>query len=225
MKTRLEPETMGMRVYKEFPEGAVVNLGAGLPSYAFQAVVASEEKSITLHSENGVLGFGRPLRDDEKELWDVDLRNATGNYVTYKPGMCIVDHREAFDMIRGGHIDITILGAYQVSEKGDLANWTTGGESIGSIGGAVDLATSVKTVFVMMEHITKGGEPRILKECTYPLTAPECVDMIFTDLAVIKVTDKGLVLKEIAPGWSVEEVQALTQAKLHKAEDLKEIQL
>lgn len=230
MKAKIDHETMGMRVYKEFPDGAVVNVGGGLPTYAFQAATAGdeEEKTVLLHSENGVLGFGHPLRDDEKELWDIDLINATSQYVTQKPGMCIVDHRESFDMIRGGHIDITILGAYQVSERGDLASLLSPGGRVQwpSPGGAIDLATNCKRVFIMMEHVNpKDGSPRILKECTYPITARRCVDMIFTDIAVIEVTEEGLVLREVAPGWSAEEVQALTEARLRVAGDLKEIEL
>ena len=122
MTDKLSLEAMGMRVYQEIPEGAVVNLGGGMPTYLLNVAFLSEEKTVIFHSENGILGFGRPFSRDERERWDIDLMTATAQFVTQKPGMCIVDHRESFDMIRGGHIDITLLGAYQVSEKGDLAN-------------------------------------------------------------------------------------------------------
>lgn len=225
MKAKLSLEAMGMRVYQEIPEGAVVNLGGGMPTYLFNVAFLSEEKTVIFHSENGILGFGRPYRRDERELWDIDLMTATAQFATQKPGMCIVDHRESFDMIRGGHIDITILGAYQVSEKGDLANIMAPGRvRWPSPGGGVDLATNCKRVFVMMEHVTRDEKPRILRQCSYPLTAPHCVDTIFTDLAVIAVTERGLVLREVAPGWAPDEVQAATEAKLHIAEDVKEIE-
>ncbi len=225
MKEKLTLEAMGMRVYQEIPEGAVVNLGGGMPTYLLNVAFLREEKTVIFHSENGILGFGRPFSRDERELWDIDLMTATAQFVIQKPGMCIVDHRESFDMIRGGHIDLTLLGAYQVSEKGDLANIVAPGGKVRwpSPGGGVDLAANCKRVFIMMEHVTRDGKPRVLKECTYPLTSPRCVDMIFTDLAVIAVTDKGLVLKEVAPGWTADEVQAATEARLYVAEDLKEI--
>jgi 3-oxoacid CoA-transferase subunit B len=225
MKRRLDPETMGMRLAKEFWDGAVVNLGAGLPAYAYMAAVLDPDKDAVFHSENGIVGYGRPLREDERELWDMDLINATGNFVLPKPGMCIMDHAQSFDMIRGGHIDITVLGAYQVSEKGDLANWISPNRPIPSVGGAMDLAASCRQVFVIMEHTTKDGQPKIVKICSYPLTAKACVDIIMTDLGLFEVTQQGIMIQEIAPGWTIEEVQALTEPKLLLAKDLKEIQL
>lgn len=139
--------------------------------------------------------------------------------------MCFFHSADSFGMIRGGHIDITMLGGLQVSEKGDLANWLIPERGVGNIGGGMDLAVGAKRVIVLMEHVTKKGEPKIVKQCSYPLTAKECVDLIITDLAVIEVTKEGLVLKEIAPGWTVEGVQALTEPKLIIAPDLKEIEL
>jgi 3-oxoacid CoA-transferase B subunit len=139
--------------------------------------------------------------------------------------MCFFDSGISFDMIRGGHIDIVVLGAYQISERGDLANWGRPGRPATGMGGAMDLALGAKRVIVTMIHTTKDSEPRIIKQCTYPLTAKECVSTIFTDIAVIEVTPGGLVLKEIAPGWSAEEVQKLTQPKLIVAPDLHEIEL
>jgi 3-oxoacid CoA-transferase subunit B len=139
--------------------------------------------------------------------------------------MCFFDSAASFDMIRGSRIDIVVLGAYQVSEKGDLANWGRPGRPATGMGGGMDLAVGAKKVIVMMLHTTKSGEPRIVKDCTYPLTARQCVSLIFTDIAVIEVTGGGLVLKEIAPGWTVPEIQGLTEARLVPAADLKEIEL
>ncbi len=233
MKARLSPEAMGMRVAKEFFGGAYVNLGVGLPSYAYQSVGSMlAGRTVVLHTENGILGYGRPLTDDEEGQWDVNLVNATGNYVTELPGICYFDSTQAFGMARGRHLDVSVLGAYQVSERGDLANWATpdwvsptGEIMVGSVGGAMDLAIGAKRVIVMMEHTTKKGELRILKECTYPVTALRCVGLIVTDIAVIRVRQEGLVLEEIAPDWAVEEVQSLTEPKLMVAPHLEVITL
>jgi 3-oxoacid CoA-transferase subunit B len=139
--------------------------------------------------------------------------------------MCFFDSATSFDMIRGGHIDLVVLGAYQVSQTGDLANWGRPGRPATGMGGAMDLAVGCRNLIVMMRHTTKDGAPRIVNQCSFPLTARRCVDKIFTDLAVIDVTEQGLALKEIAPGWTAEEVQKLTEAPLIVAEDLKEIEL
>jgi len=181
-----------------------------------------EGRTVFFQSENGVLGYGELAPDEEK---DYELINACDQPVTHQPGMCFFDSGISFDMIRGGHIDIVVLGAYQVSEKGDLANWGRPGRPATGMGGAMDLAIGAKRVIVTMIHTTKDSEPRIVKQCTYPLAAKECVSTIFTDIAVIEATPGGLVLKEIAPGWSAEEVQKLTQPKLIVAPDLHEIEL
>ena len=234
MKAGISNEAMGMRAAKEFFDGSFVNLGGGMAgTYAYQSVSSSSgKKRVILHSENGVLGFGRPFTFDEQDKWDEDLTNATSNYVEALPGMSFFDHAQSFDMIRGRHLDFTVIGAYQVSEKGDLANWATpawmdsnGEVKIGSVGGAMDLAIGAKRVIVVMEHRTKQGEPRILKECTYPITAARCVNLVVTDLAVLEITGQGFMLKEIAPGWTVEEVQANSEANLIVSPDLKEIEL
>jgi 3-oxoacid CoA-transferase B subunit len=141
------------------------------------------------------------------------------------PGMCFFDHATSFGMIRGGHIDMTVLGALQVSEKGDLANWTFPKRGLGNIGGGMDLAFGCRKVIVTMEHVTPNGALKILTECTYPITAPRCVSLIVTDIAVMNVSEIGLVLEEVAPGWTAEEVQALTEPKLIVAEGIKEMQL
>jgi 3-oxoacid CoA-transferase B subunit len=234
MKMGISNEAMGMRTAKEFFNGAYVNLGGGMAgTYAYQSVAHTlGDRSVILHSENGVLGFGRPFTIDEQDKWDDDLINATSNYVEALPGMSFFDHAQSFDMIRGRHLDFTVIGAYQVSEKGDLANWATpawinanGEIRIGSVGGAMDLAVGAKRVIVVMEHRTKDGQPRILKECTYPITAARCVNIVITDLAVLEITKRGFLLKEIAPDWTVDEIQANTEAKLIISHDLKEIEL
>jgi len=221
MKPKLERETIALRVARELFDGAVVNLGGGIPTLASNFI--PEGKMVIFHSENGMLGFGPVEYEEGKQ--SVYLMNASGQLVTPKPGMCFFDHAMSFAMIRGGHIDITVLGALQVSEKGDLANWMIPERKVGVIGGGMDLAFGCKRVIVAMEHTTPKSELKILKECSYPLTAPNCVDLIVTDLAVIEVTKEGLLLKEIAPGWKVKEVQAVTEPKLIVDEDLKEIML
>jgi 3-oxoacid CoA-transferase B subunit len=219
MKPKLERETIALRVAKEFFDGAVVNLGGGIPTLASNFI--PEGKTVIFHSENGALGFG-PIEYEESKQ-SVYLMNASGQLASPKPGMCFFDQAISFAMIRGGHIDITVLGALQVSENGDLANWMIPERGIGVIGGGMDLAFNCKRIIVAMEHTMPNGGLKILKQCTYPLTAPNCVDLIVTDLTVIEVTKKGLLLKEIAPGWTVEEVQAVTEPKLIVAKDLKEI--
>lgn len=221
MKPKLDRETIALRVAKEFFDGAVVNLGGGIPTLASNFI--PEGRTVIFHSENGMLGFGPVEYDENKQ--SVYLMNASAQLVQPRLGMCFFDQAMSFAMIRGGHVDITVLGALQVSEKGDLANWMIPERGIGVIGGAMDLAFCCKKLIIAMEHTTPKGGIKIYRKCTYPITAPECVDLIVTDLAVIEVTKDGLLLKEIAPGWTVEEVQAVTEPKLIVAEDLKEITL
>jgi 3-oxoacid CoA-transferase B subunit len=218
---RLDEQTMAIRAAKEFQDGMIVNLGVGMPTYCSNFVPPDRE--ILFHSENGVLGFG-PIIDNPDEA-DINLINAGAQPVSPKPGMVFMDHAESLCIIRGGHIDITVLGVIQVSEKGDLANYTIPGKQIGSLGGGQDLAFCAKKVIALMTISTKEGEPKIVKECTSPLTAPTCVDQIITDVGVIDVTPEGLVLREIVPGWTPEEVQALTPARLIVPPDLKEMTL
>ena len=220
MKPRLDRETIAMRVAKEFHDGDVVNLGIGIPTLASSYI--PEGRQVIFHTENGALGFG-PIAPEGEE--DIDLINAGGQFVTRLPGMSFFHHADSFAMIRGGHVDITVLGGLQVSEKGDLANWLSPERGVGNIGGGMDLAVGAKKVIIAMEHTTKDGTPKIVKECTYPLTAKECVDLIATDLAIIEVTKEGLLLKEVAPGWTPEEIQALTEPRLLVAEDLKVVEL
>jgi 3-oxoacid CoA-transferase B subunit len=220
MKVRLDEQTIALRAAKEFQEGALVNLGYGMPGLCANFI--PEGRTVFFQSENGVLGYGELASDEEK---DYELINACDQPVTRQHGMCFFDSGISFDMIRGGHIDIVVLGAYQVSEKGDLANWGRPGRPATGMGGAMDLAIGAKRVIVTMLHTTKEGNQRILKNCTYPLTAKQCVDLIVTDLAVIQVTNGGLVLKEIAPGWTAEEVQALTEPEFIVGPGLKEIMI
>ncbi|MFH1646812.1 MAG: 3-oxoacid CoA-transferase subunit B [Chloroflexota bacterium] len=220
MKERLDEQTIALRAAREFADGSVVNLGYGMPGLC--ANLIPEGRTVYFQSENGMLGFGGLAADEEK---DYELINASDQPVLPLPGMSFFDSAQSFDMIRGGHIDTVVLGAYQVSEKGDLANWGRPGRPATGMGGGMDLAVGAKRTIVTMLHTTREGGPRIVKECTYPLTARGCVSLIITDIAVIEVTGEGLLLREAAPGWTVPEVQALTEARLTPAADLKEIEL
>jgi 3-oxoadipate CoA-transferase beta subunit len=207
---RYSRETIAARVAQDIPEGAYVNLGIGLPTLVANHLPAGRE--IVLHSENGILGMGpAPAKGEE----DWDLVNAGKQPVTLLAGGAFFHHADSFAMMRGGHIDICVLGAFQVSEKGDLANWSTGApDAIPAVGGAMDLATGAKQVFVMMEHLTKSGERKIVRECGYPLTGIACVARIFTDLAVIDVTARGLEAVDWVESLSFAELAALTGAPL-----------
>lgn len=219
-KFKLDRQTMALRVAKEFQDGDYVNLGIGIPVLASNYVPAGRE--VVFESENGVLGFGEIHTAGQG---DPDFVNAGGQPVSIIPGTCFFAHDESFSIIRGGHLDISVMGGLQVSEKGDLANWLVPERQIGTIGGAMDLAVGAKRLIIVMNHTTKDGEPRVVKKCTYPLTAVECVDLVVTDIAVIEVSKKGMVLKEVAPGWTPEEVQKVTEAKLTVAPDCHEIEL
>jgi 3-oxoacid CoA-transferase B subunit len=220
-KPKLDRQTIALRVAKEFRDGMVVNLGFGIPSLA--ASYVPPEKEVLFHTENGALGFGPFATSPDEE--DFDLINASGQFVTPQPGMSFFDHAESFTMIRGGHIDICVLGGLQVSEKGDLASWLMPGRKMGNIGGGMDLASGSKKVIVAMTHTMPNGVPKIVKNCSYALTAPNCVGLIVTDIAVIQVTEQGLLLCEVAPGWTANEVQELTEPRLLISPDLKEIEL
>ncbi len=221
MKPRLDKETIAMRAAKELKDGDYANLGFGIPDFCALYI----PEGVVFQSENGALGYGPLVMEDEIEKADWHYVAAGGRFFTPVPGMALFDVVTSFAMIRGSRL-ITILGALEVSEKGDLANWNTGGGALGgTIGGGMDLAVGAKRVIVTMEHTTKDGKPKIVKECTYPLTAKECVDLIVTDLAVIEVTPDGLLLKEVAPGWAPDEVQELTEPELLIAPDLREIEL
>lgn len=220
MKSGLSRELITLRAAKELKDGYYVNLGIGLPTMVSSFIPEGVE--VILHSENGILGFGRIANEEEM---DPDIINAGSQPITLKPGAAFFNSADAFAMIRGGYIDVSVLGAFQVSEKGDLANWMVLGKKVGNIGGSMDLVCAVKEVIVTMEHTTRSGEPRILKECTYPLTGRRVVNLIITNLAVIEVTPEGLLLKEVAPSVTPEEVQSVTEPKLQLAADLHEMEL
>ncbi len=210
---RFTREQMATRVARDIPSGAYVNLGIGLPTLVANHLPADRE--IILHTENGLLGMG-PAPAPGAE--DPDLINAGKQPVTALPGASYFHHADSFAMMRGGHLDFCVLGAFQVSASGDLANWHTGGPgAIPAVGGAMDLAIGAKRVYVMMEHLTKKGESKIVAHCTYPLTGVGCVNRIFTDLAVIDVTPDGLKVLERAPGLAFEELQRLTGVPLRDA--------
>ena len=216
----LTREQIAQRVAQELQDGYYVNLGIGIPTLVANYVPDGME--VMLQSENGLLGMGQFPTEEEI---DADLINAGKQTVTMAKGASIFDSAESFAMIRGGHIDITVLGVLEVSEKGDLANWMFPGRGVGNIGGGMDLAFNARKVIAATEHTTKDGKPKIVSKCSVPLTAPECVDVIITDVAVIGVTGNGLMLKEVAPGWTAEEVQALTEPRLVIDPDLTEIEL
>jgi 3-oxoadipate CoA-transferase beta subunit len=209
-KHRLTREQIAQRAAVELSDGSYVNLGWGIPNLIADYLPKSVE--VYFHSENGILGMGRRARPGEE---DFDLVDAMKVPVTLIPGASFFHQADAHLMTRGGHLDVAVLGGFQVSEKGDLANWKIpGAKGSGGIGGAMDIAAGAKKLIVCMEHTTREGAPKIVRQCTYPLTGLACVDTIVTDLAVIDVKPEGLTLREIAPGWSNEEVQKLTGATL-----------
>jgi len=207
---RYSREQMAERVARDIPEGAYVNLGIGLPTKV--ANYLPPEREVFLHSENGLLGMGPAPAPGEE---DEDLINAGKQPVTLLTGGAYFHHADSFGMMRGGHLDICVLGAFQVAASGDLANWHTGApDAIPAVGGAMDLAIGAKQVFVMMDHQTKTGESKLVEACSYPLTGVACVSRIYTDLAVIDVTREGLRVREMAPGLTLADLQAVTAAPL-----------
>ncbi len=202
----LNRDQMAARVAQDIAEGAYVNLGIGLPTLVANHLPVDRE--IFLHSENGILGMGRaPVAGEEDE----DLINAGKQPVTLLPGGAYFHHADSFAMMRGGHLDVCVLGAFQVSVEGDLANWHTGApDAIPAVGGAMDLAIGAKQVFVMMEHLTKNGESKLVRKCSYPLTGMHCVSRVYTDLAVIDIVPEGFAVREIIPELSFAALQDMS---------------
>jgi 3-oxoacid CoA-transferase subunit B len=217
----LPREMIALRVSREIKEGSYVNLGIGIPTLVSNWI---EGMDVVLQAEDGMLKMG-PLAEPDQA--DQDCINASCQAVTELPGSSFFDIVDSFTMIRGGHIDVAVMGALQINDKGDYAGWLTPsrGMSVGNIGGSMDLAAGAKKLFIAMEHVTKGGELKIVKKLTYPATTVGRVSMIFTDLAVMEITPQGLVLKEVIPGLTAENIQSVTEPKLIIAPDFKEMEL
>jgi 3-oxoadipate CoA-transferase beta subunit len=202
---------MASRVAQDIPEGWYVNLGIGIPTLVADHVPLDRE--VIFHSENGVLGMGPAPPEHEIDRW---LINAGKQYVTLRSGGSYCHHADSFSMIRGGHLDLCVLGAFQVADNGDIANWATSeNDTAPAVGGAMDLAAGAKRLWVMMEHTTKDGTPKLVRQCSYPLTALGAVKRIYTNLAVIDVTSRGFEVIDMAPGMTLEALQNRTEAKLH----------
>lgn len=207
--TKLANAQIAWRAAQDIEDGAYVNLGIGLPEMV--AGFQPEGREAVFHTENGVLGFGEaPPAGDE----DWDLINAGKKAITLKPGAAFFHHADSFAMVRGGHLDVAILGAFQVAENGDLANWRLGSKGVPAVGGAMDLVHGAKRVAVITDHTTKDGKPKLVARCTFPLTGVGCVTRVYTSLAVIDIEDSHFVLREKRPGLSFDELQACTGAEL-----------
>jgi len=207
--TRLSRDQIAKRVAEELEDGWLVNLGIGMPTLTVNFI--PEGRDILFHSENGIIGMGPPPREEDI---DPDLMSAGKGPVTLIPGGAYVHHADSFMIARGGRLDAAVLGAFQVAANGDLGNWRLPQDTLGSVGGAMDIAAGAKRVFAMMTHTARNGESKIVDELSYPLTTQKCVTKIFTDMAVVSVTPDGFVLDEIAPGLSVDDVVAATDAKM-----------
>ena len=209
----LSREDMAARLARDIPEGWYVNLGLGLPTLIPDYITPGRE--VVFHSENGILGMGPVPPKDAVDTW---LINATKQNITLVPGASIFNQAESFAMIRGGHLDLCVLGAYEVAENGDIANWaTSANDTLPAVGGAMDLAAGSRQLWALMEHTTKDGRPRLVERCNYPLTASGVVKRVYTNLAVLAVTPRGFEVLDMAPGLTFEELQAKTEAKLTRA--------
>lgn len=209
MVKKLSNAQIAWRAAQDLPDGAYVNLGIGFPEMI--ATFKPEGREVTYHTENGILDFGEAPPAGEE---DWDLINAGKKAVTLNPGASFFHHADSFAMVRGGHLDVAVLGAYEVAETGDLANWSTGPGSVPAVGGAMDLVHGARQVWVVTDHVTRKGEPKLLEKCRLPLTGVGCVTTIYTSLAVIDVVDKRFVLREKLPSISLEALQAVTGATL-----------
>lgn len=212
-------ELVARRVAQELEDGMLVNLGVGMPTMVPSFL--PPDKHVVLHSENGLIGMGKPATEETKTD---ELVNPAGKWIEFEPYAAFIDSAMSFSIVRGGHLDLTVLGALEVAENGDIANWMVPGKKLNGMGGGMDLLVGAKKVIVAMEHKNKNGGAKILKKCTMPLSAKNEVDMIVTEMAVIDVVPgKGLVLREIAPGLTIEDVQAATEAELHIEGEVKTI--
>jgi len=213
-------QQMADRVAREFQHGWIVNLGVGIPTMCSNTDIGDTD--ITYHSENGVIGYGGVAPAGHEDL---NLVNAGGQNVTLKPGAAVVHHADSFGVIRGGHIDATVMGAYQVSMTGDFANWKLKGQKGGGIGGAMDLAACARRVFIILEHVTRDGSPRLVTACDLPVTARGVVTLVATNYGLFEPTGTGFRLREIAPGLTVDEIRATTAGTLTVADNLHEIEV
>ncbi len=214
----LTRQQMADRLAREFQDGWIVNLGVGIPTLCSNTDIG--DRDITYHSENGVIGYGAAAAEGQEDL---NLVNAGGQNVTLKPGAAVVHHADSFGVIRGGHIDATVMGAYQVAMNGDFANWKLKGQKGGGIGGAMDLAACAKRVFIILEHVTRDGRPRLVGECDLPVTARGVVTMVATNWGLFEPAGNGFRLLEIAPGVTLDEIRAATDGVLSVADGLRQI--
>ncbi len=216
----LSRQQMADRVALEFQDGWIVNLGVGIPTLCSNTDIG--ECDIIYHSENGVIGYGAIAPEGQEDL---NLVNAGGQNVTLRPGAAVVHHADSFGVIRGGHIEATVMGAYQVACSGDFANWKLKGQKGGGIGGAMDLAACARRVFIILEHLTRDGKPRLVKRCDLPVTARGVVTLVATNYGLFEPTGEGFLMREIAPGFTVEEVRAATGAPLTVADKLTTVRM
>ena len=206
------------RAAQDIEDGSYVNLGIGFPEMITK--FQPEGRDVTYHTENGVLGFGKAPAEGEE---DWDLINAGKKAITLNPGASFFHHADSFAMVRGGHLDLAVLGAYQIAQNGDLANWRVGSKGVPAVGGAMDLVHGAKRVAVVTDHVTKDGKPKLVEACTFPLTGVACVTRVYTSLAVVDVKDGKFILREKLPAITMEQLQAVTEAKLHTDGDVADL--
>ncbi|WP_311199000.1 3-oxoacid CoA-transferase subunit B [Sulfitobacter sp. W074] len=218
MQDKLSNAQIAWRAAQDIEDGSYVNLGIGFPEMI--AKFQPEGRDVTYHTENGVLGFGQAPKEGEE---DWDLINAGKKPITLKPGAAFFHHADSFAMVRGGHLDLAVLGAYQVAQNGDLANWRVGTKGVPAVGGAMDLVHGAKRVAVVTDHVTKDGGPKLVERCTFPLTGLECVTQVYTSLAVIDIKGGRFILREKVPGLSMDALQAVTGATLHIEGDVADL--